>query len=345
MLRRPGFAAPLFVLLVRSAISAAEPAAAPQAGDVPAHGLVRIASGVAGHIHPAVAITPRGTLIVVYSQADFRDMRITRSTDGGRTWEPSRPFPHLVDKTQYPGSLATLADGRVVHAWNRWTEPTGRSEPRYVEYSISSDEGLTWSPPVELPKNPTVTSVIRHPIVELASDRWLFQLSDGTLEHNPLTGKTKTFDDGRTEPLAPRPTPVPFVRTAKGTLVHGRGARSTDGGKTWQPIPGFPNVHEQGWRHEMTPLKNGWIIVSEIVGPGVGGDWIRYVVSEDDGLTWKPSLKYYDPGRPIGGRACPRTVELDDKTLGVVFYDVDAKQIGGPGLFFLRLPTAKLAAP
>jgi hypothetical protein len=270
-------------------------------------------------------------------------MRVSRSLDGGRSWETPKPFPHLVDKTEYPGSLTTLSDGRVVHAWNRWSEPTGRSEPRYVEYSISSDEGLTWSEPKQLPKNPKVTSVIRHPIVELAADRWLVQLSDGTFEHDPTTGATKPFDDGRTEPLAPRPTPVPFCRTAKGTLIHGRGARSTDGGRSWQPIAGFPNVHEQGWRHEITALKNGRILASDIVGPGVGGDWIRYVVSCDDGLTWKPSLKYYDPGRPIGGRACPRTVELDDRTLGVVFYDVDAGQAGGPGLFFLRISTSKLA--
>jgi hypothetical protein len=35
---------------------------------------------------------------------------------------------------------------------------------------------------------------------------------------------------------------------------------------------------------------------------------------------------------------------LNDKTSGVGFYDADAKQTGGPWLYFLRLPTARLAA-
>jgi hypothetical protein len=270
-------------------------------------------------------------------------MRITRSTDCGRTWEPSKPFPHLIDKTQYPGSLTTLSDGRVVHAWNRWSEPTGRKEPRYVEYSISDDEGLTWSAPREMPKNAAATSVIRHPIVELATDRWIFSLSDGVYEHDPQSGKTKPFPLTWKSPAA-KPTCVPFIRTAAGTLIHGDGYRKPVGESTWSKIENFPNVWEQGWRHELTALENGPIVASEIVGPGTGGDFIRYVVSFDDGRSWKPSLKYYDPGRPIGGRACPRTVELDDRTLGVVFYDVDAKQVGGPGLFFRRIPTADLAA-
>ena len=111
--------------------------------------------------------------------------------------------------------------------------------------------------------------------------------------------------------------------------------RSTDAGKTWQPIANFPNLKEQGWRHEMVCLSNGWLLASEILGPGVGGERIRYVLSRDDGVTWGEVFEYYNPGRAIGGRACRRTVELGGGNIGVVFYDVDTKQTGGPGLFFL----------
>jgi hypothetical protein len=45
--------------------------------------LVRIADVVNGHIHPAMCITPQGTLIVTYGRVNHRDLRITRSTDGG----------------------------------------------------------------------------------------------------------------------------------------------------------------------------------------------------------------------------------------------------------------------
>ena len=92
----------------------------------------------------------------------------------------------------------------------------------------------------------------------------------------------------------------------------------------------------------MICLKNGWLLASEILGPGTGGEQIRYRVSRDDGMTWGSVHEYHNPGRAIGGRACPRTVQLDDKTIGVVFYDISKDQSGGPGLFFLRIQIADL---
>ena len=119
--------------------------------------------------------------------------------------------------------------------------------------------------------------------------------------------------------------------------------RSTDNGKKWEKIEGFPDIKSQGWRHEMVCLKNGWLLASQILGPGFGGERIRYRISHDDGKSWDSVFEYYNPGRAINGRACPRTVQLDDKTIGVVFYDIDKKQKGGPGLFFLRIPIDRLA--
>jgi hypothetical protein len=298
---------------------------------------VRIGNPVGGHIHPAACITPKGTIVVTFGQVNHRDLRITRSTDGGQTWTPPEPFGPTVKKTYYPGSLATLQDGRILHAWNRWSGETNEAEPRSVLYSLSSDEGVTWSEPQAFPRDPKVVSVIRHPIVELAPDRWLLPLADKTWIFNPETGASAPFGDGRSHGL------VPIVRTPKGTWISGAGLRSTDDGKTWTPIKKFPDVKTQGWRHELVCLANGWLLASEILGPGVGGERIRYVLSRDDGLTWNESFEYHNPGRAIGGRACPRTIQLDDKTIGVVFYDVDPKQADGPGLFFLRIPLARLA--
>ena len=298
--------------------------------------LVRIADPVGGHIHPAVCLSQKGTLIVTYGRVNHRDLRITRSTDGGRTWEPPTPFVHTVGKTYYPGSLTTLASGQILHCWNRWSADDNEKEPRSVLYSLSSDDGLSWSEPRPFPRDPKVMSVIRHPVVELPSG-WLTSLSDRTLVVDPASGKGQPFGDGRAHGL------VPIVRTPKGTFISGKGLRSTDEGRTWQTIDGIPNLHEQGWRHELVCLSNGWLLASEILGPGVGGERIRYVISQDDGVTWDRTYEYYNPGRPIGGRACPRTVQLDDQAIGVVFYDVDPQQEGGPGLFFLRLELAKLA--
>ena len=298
---------------------------------------IRIANPVSGHIHPAACLSPKGTLVVTYGHVNHRDLRITRSTDGGQTWLAPAPFEPTVKKTFYPGSLTTLKDGRLLHAWNRWDGETNELEPRSVLYSLSADDGETWSEPKPFPRDPKVMSVIRHPIVELAADRWLISLSDRTLLFDPMADSAKPFGDGRSHGL------VPIVRTPKGTYISGSGWRSTDDGQSWQEIDKFPNLKEQGWRHEMVCLANGWLLASEILGPGVGGDRIRYVISRDDGQTWADTFEYHNPGRPIGGRACPRTVQLDAKTIGVIFYDVSEEQEGGRGLFFLRIPLSKLS--
>jgi len=202
---------------------------------------------------------------------------------------------------------------------------------RYVQFAISGDEGKTWSEPKSLPKNPAEFSVVRHPLVELGPNEWLFSLSDTTVVYDPKTEKTTPFADGRKHGL------VPIVRTPKGTLVSGAGLRSTDDGKSWQRVEPFPRIAATAggstWRCSAT--AGSW---RRRCGAGVGGERWRFVVSRDDGQSWDFDgvHEFYNPGRAIGGRACPRTVMLDKETLGTVFYDVDAKQPGGPGVFFLR---------
>lgn len=301
---------------------------------------VRIASGVIGHIHPAVCVTKSGAIVAIYGQSDYKDLRQSRSTDGGRTWSEPAPVPPTEKLSIYPGSLTTLRDGRVVHAWNTWYADAkakgGKS--RYVQFALSADEGKTWGEPRSLPKNPDEHSVIRHPFVELGPNEWLFSLSDRTIVYDPRTEKTAPFADGRKHGL------VPIVRTAKGSLVSGSGARSTDDGKTWQKIEPFPKIGSDGWRYDLAALGDGWLVAAEVLGPGVGGERWRFVLSRDDGQSWDVdgTITFYDPGRAIGGRACPRTVQIDKDTAGTVFYDVDPKQPGGPGVFFLRTPLARL---
>jgi len=301
---------------------------------------VRIAGDVSGHIHPAACVTKSGVILVIYSKSDFKDLRLSRSSDGGKTWSEPVAAPNTEKLSIYPGSLTTLGDGRIVHAWNTWyadaKDKDGKS--RFPQFSISSDEGKTWGEPKSLPKNPEAHSIIRHPIVELFPNEWLFPLSDKSVVYDPRTEKLTPLGDGHKHGL------VPIVRTPKGTLVRGSGLRSTDQGKTWQKIAPFPQIGNDGWRYEMIGLDNGWLVASEVLGPGFGGDRWRFVVSRDDGQSWDfdGAVDFYNPGRPIGGRGCPRTVQLDKQTLGTVFYDVDPKQPGGPGVFFVRTPLARL---
>src|SRR4051794_32269200 len=123
--------ASLAVLALAAGLARAQPA-----GD-----LVRLDSGVSGHIHPALCVTAKGTLIVTYCHAEYKPHRTTRSTDGGKTWSKPALVPHTADTQVYPGSLTALADGRVVHAWNVWfpLEGKGKGKSRHVAYSVSAD--------------------------------------------------------------------------------------------------------------------------------------------------------------------------------------------------------------
>lgn len=324
-----------WVLLAAAVLAAAGSAG----GDDARPAAVRLASGVSGHIHPALGVTKRGTIVVIFSQADFKDLRVTRSGDGGRTWSTPVPFAPTVKLAIYPGALTALRDGRLVHAWNRWYQNEAGTKSRYVEYSLSSDDGQTWDAPRSLGKNPQAESIVRHALVALGDAGWLFSLSDRTIVYDPRTGTETPFGDGRTHGL------TPLVRTPRGTFVSGAGLRSTDAGKTWQKVTPFPDISANGWRFDLAALPNGWLLASEVQGPGIGGERWRFVVSRDDGQSWDfaGAREFYRPGRPIGGRACPKTVQLDEQTLGTVYYDVDASQPGGSGVFFLRTPLADLA--
>jgi hypothetical protein len=299
---------------------------------------VRIATGVSGHIHPAACVTKEGTVLVIFSQSNYKDLRLARSADGGKTWTEPAAFEYTKKLEIYPGSLTALRDGRVIHAWNMWYKDANDKKSRFVQFSISGDDGKTWSEPKSLPKNEKAESVIRHPILEIDESTWLFSLMDRTLVYNP---KTETVVDFGAE----KHGLVPIVRTPKSTLISGAGKRSIDGGKTWQKIDKFPEIAKQGWRFDVMALDNGYLVANEVLGEGIGGNKWRFVVSRDDGKTWDfdGAIEFYNPGRPIGGRACPRTVQLDKDTIGTIFYDDDKNQPGSSGVFFLRTPIKALA--
>ena len=317
---------------------------------------IRIADVVGGHIHPAVCVTRTGEILVVYNKqgGGGKELLLCRSTDGGKHWSEPQAVPGISDCSIYPGSLTTLADGRIVLMWScyrnddrAWRQP---------QYCISDNGGRTWSDVVTIQLDDyTNYSCLRHPISELSPRAWVLPLYDRTVILDPASGQIRPFGDGRNHGM------VPIVRTSRGTLLSGApqeqapvpvgkpgsttgGLRSTDGGKSWQPLFALGYFGVAGY--DLTVLDDDRIVFTRI-NYGVGRDveWsYDLLLSRDDGRTFdqRSAVEIYSPGREIKGRGWPRTVQLDDDTLGTVFFDLSIPQPAGPGVFFVRTPIAAL---
>ncbi len=318
---------------------------------------IRIADVIGGHVHPAVCTTKRGDLLVVYNRegGGGKELLLSRSKDGGRTWSASKPIPVIRNCSIYPGSLTTFSDGQILLNWSCYRE-SGDDLWRQPQFSISDDDGETWSEPHDYPISDCNNyTCMRHAVLERGQDEWLCPFYDRTVLYNAQTDKIAPFGDGRNHGM------VPIVRTSQGTLISGapqtvapvpvgvpgnmvRGLRSTDDGQTWTALNCFPHFGVAGY--DLTLLSNGWTILTYIVyGVGVDGEFsYEIALSRDDGKTWEFDSAYevHNPGRRIMGRGWPRTVQIDSETLGTVFYDLDAEQSGGPGVFIIRTSLTKL---
>ena len=318
---------------------------------------IRIADVIGGHVHPSFCITQSGFLLAVYNKerGGGKELLLCRSSDGGVTWSAPTPVPGISNCSIYPGSLTVLRDGRILLNWACYRDPEG-TPWREPQFSISADEGSTWSAPRSYPiADRSNNTCIRHALIEWSNSQWVCPFYDRTVLYDVEADVMASFGDGRNHGM------VPIIQTSAGTLISGApqaeapvpvgvpgnrvdGLRSTDGGKTWQALGVFPHFGVAGY--DLTVLANGWIALTYIVyGVGVDGEYsYELAVSRDDGASWDfdHAVEVYNPARRIGGRGWPRTVQIDATSLGTLFYDLDPQQSGGPGLYVVRTKLAGL---
>jgi sialidase-1 len=150
-----------FLLFIAAALAA--PGAAPhleRTAVFPAK-----SNGIARHRIPGVVVTPKGT-VLAYCEArknnssDWGEIEIhlRRSTDGGRTWDPPRQIAHRAARIE--GNPRKKSGGEREQTVNNPVaivdRDTGAIEFLYcVNYARafamrSTDDGITWSEPVEI---------------------------------------------------------------------------------------------------------------------------------------------------------------------------------------------------
>jgi sialidase-1 len=164
--------------------------------------------GVHTYRIPALATTARGTLLCVYDmrrrarrdlQEDI-DIGLSRSVDGGRSWEPVRVImdmgefgnlPQEQNGCSDPGLIVDHQTGEIFcfavwmngkpgkHQWNGDGSEPGHEIGKSAQFLMvrSRDDGLTWSAPENL------TRQLKKPEWWLfaPSPQQGFQLADGTL--------------------------------------------------------------------------------------------------------------------------------------------------------------------
>ena len=227
--------------------------------------------GVDTYRIPALAITTKGTLLA-FCEARWKsssdtgniDLVMRRSTDNGATWGPivtlvddgdnvcGNPCPIVDQKT---GDIILLIT-KNIGSEDQGQIMKGEASPRTPWMLRSTDDGVTWSAPVD------ISAQARKP-----DWRWYatgpghgIQLTDNRLV-----------------------APCDHSTGPEDADVHSHVIYSDDGGSTWQVGGVLPGTTDESIAVELT---TGALYLNM---RNMRGDHRRYIsTSPDDGMTWAP---------------------------------------------------------
>lgn len=208
--------------------------------------------GVHSYRIPGLATTPAGTLLGVYDVRNHNNIDLqedvqvglSRSTDGGQTWEPMQRIMDLTSYGTLPRSQNGVGDpsilvdplrGRVwvMALWNHgmgggrgwWASRNHAMTPEEQTGQVllvhSDDDGLTWSEPANITaqiKDPTWHLILQGPgrgiVMQDSTLVFPIQWTDST--HMPFASIVWSRDNGRTWTIG---TPA-FTNTTEAQVVE-----------------------------------------------------------------------------------------------------------------------------
>ncbi|RPD45579.1 sialidase family protein [Paracnuella aquatica] len=329
---------------------------------------------------PGIITTDKGTLIAVY---DIRykhsgdlpanvDVGMSRSTDGGRTWEPMKIImdmgaPHESNGVGDPSILFDPVTKKIwVSAlWSKGNRSIAGSQPglspdetgQFVLVS-SSDDGLSWTAPHSITpqvKNPAWKLFFPGPGngIAMQNGRLVFpaQYWDGA--HMPHSTLVYSDDHGATWKSGigakSNTTEAQLVETAPGTIMinmrDNRGryrsvATTADMGKTW-------TEHRTSYSALIDPVCMASFIRAKVrvggklqdvlffsnVASQTAREDMSIKASLDMGETWPARNKLLvDERRSFGYSAL---TPIDENTMGLLYE-------GERDLYFIRVPVSEI---
>ena len=235
---------------------------------------------------PGLATTNKGTLIGVYDnrrngsvdlQEDV-DVGMSRSTDGGKTWEPMKVIMDMGEWGGKPhkengiGDPTVLVDRQNNTIWvagiwahghpgqrNWWASKQGLEPEQTSQFVLvkSEDDGITWSEPINITK-------------QIKDSKWHLLLQG--------PGKGITMKDGTLV------FPAQFKDEKE--VPHSTLISSKDHGKTWQIGTG---VRYQTTEAQVVELADGSIMINSRNNEARNKKGVGRLVSvtEDLGQTWE----------------------------------------------------------
>ena len=320
--------------------------------------------GVSGYRIPGLATSNRGTLIGVY---DIRrhgmrdlpgniDVGMSRSTDGGQSWEPMKVImdmgqPH---KENGIGDPAVLVD-RVTNIiwvaalWSHGNRAWHGSGPGMTPEETgqfmlvkSEDDGMTWSKPIN------ITSQIKDPEwnLLLAGPGNGITMRDGTLvfpaqfkdpENMPHSTMIYSKDRGKTWNIGTgaksNTTEAQIVELNDGSLMlnmrdNRGGSRSVyitkDLGKTWQMHPtsrsALPEPVCMASLIRFSSVKDGDtrnVLLFSNPARTRGRQDITIKASLDEGMTWPKKYHKLIYEPSCAGYSC--LSKIDDNHVGILY--------------------------
>jgi sialidase-1 len=332
--------------------------------------------GAAVYRIPGLTTTPAGTLIAVY---DVRwngwrdlpgdiDVGMSRSVDGGRTWEPMRVILDMGSDAQHSydgvGDAAVLVDranGAIWVAaiwshgergWNGSGPGLSPDETGQLMLVKSEDDGLTWSAPIN------ITEQVKRP-------EWCFLLQgpgggismrDGTLvfaaqyQDTPERGRTPhstvlySRDHGASWQLGtgakPNTTEAQVVELEDGVLMlnmrdNRGGSRAVyttrDLGQTWSEHPTSRGaLIEPVCNAALVDAGDGKLVFVNPAVPRAPRRRMTLKLSTDRGTSWPEANQLLlDEGQSAG---YPALSMIDAETVGILFEGSRAH------LTFMRIP-------